>query len=96
MPLGKLIKTDRTINIYKKTKSRFKGESISEININSIPLDLLKATITPNDGDPFLYDGYPLTPDQLDELNTLIEPPIKPDHKKFDYILECYGIYDET
>ena len=95
MPLGKLVKTIRTINIYKKTKSRFLGKSIDEINIDAIPLEVLKSIITPNNDDPMLYDGYNLSPEELEKLYALTESKISPDHKKFDYTLETYGIYEK-
>jgi hypothetical protein len=95
MPLGNLIREERSIYVFKKTKSKYRGQEIDKIDIDSISFDVVKNIVTPNDGDPFLFDPYPLSPDELDKLNKFIEPKIKPDHKKFDYVMETYGIYDK-
>jgi hypothetical protein len=54
MPLRKLIRTVRTIIVYKKTKQSTYGTEIDEINVDQIPLDVLKSIVTANDGDPLL------------------------------------------
>lgn len=94
MSLGKLIREERTINIYKKTKSKYLSDAIEEISINHISLEDLKNIILPNENDSCLYDGYLLTPSQLDKLNVILKNQIIPNHEKFEYTLECYGIYD--
>ena len=70
------------------------GEEIDEIEVDFIPLDVLKTIVTPNNDDPFLYYGYPLDPDQINKLNLLIGYRISVDHDLFEYALECYGIYE--
>ncbi len=94
MPLGKLIRTERTIFVYRKTKTKYYRKEIQEINVDNIPLDVLKAIVTPNDDDPLLYCGYTLGKVELNKLNDLSGTKITPNHDKFDYILECYGIYE--
>ena len=92
MPLGKLIRTERTIIVYKKTKQTTYGKEIQQINVDQIPLDVLKSIVTANDDDPLLYDGYILSPEELNKFNAILEL----NHDKFDYALECYGIYDSN
>jgi hypothetical protein len=95
MPLGKLIRTERIIVIYKKTNQKVFGEPVKEISVDNIPLNILKTIITPNEDDPFLYDGYILKKEELNKFNTLLENKIEPDYNKFEYSLECYGIYEK-
>jgi hypothetical protein len=94
MTKGKLIKTERTINIYKKSNSNVLEEPTIEINIDSIPLDILQQTVTANTDDPYLYDAYNLNEQQLTKLNSYLNNAIVPDLNAFEYYLECYGIYD--
>ncbi len=93
--LNKLIKEERTINIYKKTDSDIIRESLlEEINIDIIPLETLKSIITPNPDDPLLFDGYPLEVEEFNKINALINNRITPNFELYDYVMECYGIYD--
>jgi len=94
MPLGKLIRTERIIVVYRKTNSNVLGETVKEISVDKIPLDDLKTIVKPNEDDPLLYDGYMLREADLNKLNTFLENKIEPDHGKFEYALECYGIYE--
>lgn len=96
MPLGKLIKVVREVIVYKKTKRSTYGKEIEEINVDSVPLDVLKKIVTPNADDPLLYDGYVLSPNELDKLNAQMEIKIKSNHDKFDYVLICSGIYENN
>jgi hypothetical protein len=91
---GKLLKTEGTINVYKKTKSKSLGETVYEINIDSIPLNFLLETVIANPDDPLLYGGYVLSEEQIIKLNTYLQTPIIPNLKSLEYCLECYGIYD--
>ena len=95
MPLGKLVKTVREIIVYKKTTNDWLGETVEEINVDELSLEVLKTIVTPNDGDPFLYDGYVLDNEQLNALGELLGKRIVADHEKFDYCLECYGIFED-
>ena len=54
MSLGTLIKELRTINIYKKSKSKYLGDALEEINVDHIPLDKMKEIIVANPDDLFL------------------------------------------
>ena len=94
MGLGKLLRVERTVNIYLITKSKYLGDPLEEINIDTISLESLKEIIPANDGDPLLYDGYILNKEQLDRLNFFLEKKIDPNFKRFEYYLECYGIYE--
>jgi len=96
MSLGKLLRVERTINIYKKTKSKYLGNSVQEINIDLIPFDFLKEIIIANEDDPLLYNDYELSTEQIENLNTHLENKITPNFKTFEYFLECYGIYEKT
>ena len=94
MPLGKLLRTERTICVYRKTKSSSYRKETQEISVDSIPLDALKAIVTPNDEDPLLYSGYILSEVQLSKLADILGIKVNSNHDKFDYVLECYGIYE--
>jgi len=94
MGLGNLIKCVRTINVYKQTRGKRLGELVEEFNIDAVSIVLLKTIITANNDDPLLYDGYPLNKKQLKRINDLLKNKIVFDYEKFDYVLECYGIYD--
>jgi hypothetical protein len=91
---GKLIRTERTINIYKKGDSTVLEEPIKEIGVDFIPFDILNQTVTANTDDPYLYDAYTLNEQQLAKLNSYLNDAIVPDFVAFEYYLECYGIYD--
>ncbi len=91
MSLGKLIKELRTINIYKKTKSKYLEDALAEINVDHIPIDKMKEIIVANPDDPFLLDGYELNKEQIEKLNCYIEDKIFPDFKTKEYFFECYG-----
>lgn len=95
MPLGKLIRTERSICIYKRTDDSNMGEEVAEINIDFISLDNLKTIVTPNEDDPLLYDGYLLSEKELAELNNFLDKKIEPDFNQFEYLLECWGIYEK-
>lgn len=95
MSLGKLIRTERAIYVYKKTKTKAYQKEIQELNVDNIPLDVLKTIVTPKDDDPLLYHGYTLSQVELNKLNVILEINIDPDHDKFDYVLECYGVYEK-
>ena len=92
MKRKKLLKKERTINIYKKTNNKYLGNPLKEINIDHIPFDILKSIIIPNSDDPFLYDGYPLNKDELTKLSTFLKEKIILDFELNDYALECYSI----
>lgn len=87
---NKLIRVERTVNIYNKKGS----DPLEEINIDTIPLNVLKEIVVPEEDDPLLYDGYDLDTKQLDKINKLIDGKIKPNHKLYNYILVCGGIYN--
>jgi hypothetical protein len=84
----KLIKIERTINIYNK-----KNELIREVDIE-VPIDKLKEIIQPNQEDPGLYDGYKLDIEQLELLNIYLKEKIIPSFKNYSYFLITGGIYD--
>ena len=90
----KLLKEERTINVYKKIKGKFLEDAVTEINIDFIPLEFLQEIIVAIDDDPLLYNAYDLNKEQIDKLNPYLEKQIVPDFKRFEYWLECYGIYD--
>jgi hypothetical protein len=85
----KLLRVERTVAIYKQN-----NDLVEEINIDSVPLDTLVNIIPPKEGDPLLYDGYVLTPNQLEKLNIFINYKIRADFDLYFYVLECTGIYN--
>ena len=94
MITGKLLKTERAIQIYKKNKSKNLGEVLEEINIDTIPLNTLKEIIISKPCDPFLYDGYIINKEKLIKLNNLIGDKIVLNFEKYEFCLECSLIYD--
>jgi hypothetical protein len=90
----KLLRTERTINVYQKNPSPHIENPIDEINIDVIPLEKIKIIVVAKPDDPLLYDGYELNMDQINNLNKYLEKPIIYDFNRFEYFLECYGIYD--
>lgn len=87
---AKLLRVERTICIYRKTEDSFS----KEINVDSIPFDILKTIVIPKDDDPLLYDGYVLTLNQIEEINKFLKEKIIPNFSDFFYVMECSGIYD--
>ena len=88
--LKKLRSVERTINIYSKDGD----DPLEEINIDNIPFEKLREIIPPKEDDPLLYDGYSLEEKQIALINYYLQNKIVPDFEKYNYILECYGIYD--
>ena len=86
----KLIKVERTVNIYKINGN----ELLQEVSVDIIPFETLKNIVPPKGDDPLLYDGYELNKSQLSKINKFIEGKIKPDLAQFSYVLVCGGIYD--
>ena len=84
----KLIRIERTINIYNEN-----NELIKEINID-IPIKKLKNIVLPKEDDPLLYDGYVLSREQLENINSHIKDKILPNFESNSYVLECTGIYN--
>lgn len=95
MSLGKLIKELRTISVYKKTKSKYQGDTVEEINVDHIPFDKIKETVVANPDDPFLLNVYELNQAQIEKLNIYLDQKIDPDFTVNEYLLECYGVYEE-
>lgn len=87
---NKLIKVERIINVY----SRITKESLEEINIDTIPFEILKTIVLPKDDDPLLYDGYVLNRHEIELFNLILAQKIIPDFESHNYILEVIGIYD--
>jgi|JI10StandDraft_1071094.scaffolds.fasta_scaffold1029117_1 hypothetical protein len=94
MHYGKLLRTERAINVYKKTRSKHLGQTLMEVNIDKIPLDKLIEIIIANPDDPLLLNVYILKADEIKKLNEFLDNKIIPDFKLYAYYLECYGIYD--
>jgi hypothetical protein len=67
---------------------------IAEIDINIIPLESLLTIVTAKDDDPLLYYIYHLNQSQLDQINYLLPQKIVFDISKYEYHLECGGIYE--
>ncbi len=86
----KLIKVERTVNVY------LKNEDIptTEVNVDIIPFSKLLEIIDPHKDDPLLYDGYKLRKKQLLEINQYLTNKITPNFKKYNYILVCGGVYN--
>jgi hypothetical protein len=88
--IDKLIRVERTINIYNNNDNSL----VEEIEIDFLSLSVLKQIVLAKDDDPFLYDGYILDLKQLEDLNKYLTHKIEPDFETFFYILESAGIYD--
>ncbi len=95
MGFGKLIKEERTVAAYKKTKSKYLGNPVKEVNVDLISLDTLRQIVTPNSEDFFLCNAYELFDEEISKLNKYISNKIIPDFSMFEYFLECYGIYEK-
>lgn len=87
--LEKIVKIERSINIYRNSNDEMVEEIIIEI-----PLDKLKEIVPPKEDDPDLYEAYVLSDQQLEKINQLLENKIQPDFTQFFYVLEAAGIYD--
>lgn len=87
---SKLIKVERTINVYNKSDNT----PVKEINADAILFDNLIKIVMPNDGDPLLYDGYVLNAKQLKAINKFLKNRITPNFVLYLYLLECTGVYD--
>ena len=86
----KLVRVERTINIYHKN-----GEDpLEEIDIENLPFEILKQIIIPNVDDPLLYDGYELNEIQFAKISPYLKVKISPNFKIFNYILVTGGIYN--
>lgn len=70
---GKLLRVERTINIYSVSRSKFNGDVVQEINIDQVPVKSLQEIIVANNDDPLLYDGYILNREQITRLNEFME-----------------------
>jgi len=90
MASGKLVRVERTINVYDNKND----ELLEEISIDIIPFDELKSIVPPNADDPLLYDGYDLDAIQLEKLNNYLSNKIKINFNAYSYILVCGGIYE--
>jgi len=88
--LDKLLRVERTINVYSKDGD----EPLEEINVDNIPFEKLKDIVPSNDDDPQLYDGYELNERQLNAINKHLEVKIEPNFKNYIYLLVCGGIYN--
>ncbi|PUZ19491.1 hypothetical protein GA0116948_1283 [Chitinophaga costaii] len=84
----KLVRIERTLNIYNK-----RDELISEIEID-ISLNKLLEIVTPNEDDPELYNGYELDSSQLHKINQLNKIKFKINTEEKTYHLVCGGIYN--
>ena len=95
MRLGKLIREERTVAGYKKTKSKYLANPVKVVNVDIISLEKLRQIVTPNSEDFFLCDAYKLFNEEISKLNKHIDNKIIPDFTMFEYFLKCYGIYEK-
>ena len=87
--LDKIVKIERSINIYRNSDNEMAEEIIIEI-----PVEKLREIVPPKEDDPDLYEAYILTELQLEQINQLLDKKIQPDYIQFFYVLEAAGIYD--
>jgi len=88
----KLVRVERFIEINKKGTSEVK----QEINVDHITLEQLLDIFEPYErGDPLLYDPYSIDEEKLKRLNFYLQTPISYEESKHDYILACFGIYED-
>ena len=95
MGLGKLIREERTVASYKKTKSKYLGNPVKEVNVDLISLVTLRQIVTSNSENCFFCDAYELFDEEISKLNKYIDNKIIPDLTMLEYFLECYGIYEK-
>jgi hypothetical protein len=86
----KLLKVERSVNSYNLSDEQI----VFENNIDAIPLKKLRMIVKSKEDDPFLYDGYVLTEEQLFSINNLLVDKIKFDFHFYYYVLECTGVYE--
>ena len=91
--LGKLIRVERSINIYTNRKH---PNIIKEIKVDHIPIEKLREIVTPNQDDPLLYDGYILDKTKLKKFNSYLTEEISFDGRTHYCVLECHGIYEKN
>ena len=87
--LDKIVKIERSINIYRNSDNEMAEEIIIEV-----PVEKLREIVPPKEDDPELYEAYILTELQLEQINELLDKKILPDYIQFFYVLEAAGIYD--
>ena len=87
----KLLRVERTVNVYRNEND----ELLQEVNVDVIPFETLKEIVPPDKDDPEMFEGYRLTADQLNKINTYLIEEIVPDFNLYVYILFCAGIYRE-
>jgi hypothetical protein len=88
--MSKLIRTERFITYFNVNDD----DMVGEINIDAIPLEKLLKIVKANEDDPLLYDQYPLNQNQVTDINNLLPEKVEFDLDKYEYFLECGGIYD--
>ncbi|HLX54180.1 MAG TPA: hypothetical protein VKR58_09570 [Aquella sp.] len=88
--MSELIRTERFISFFNVSDD----DMVGEINVDAIPLEKLITIVKANEDDLLLYDQYPLDQNQLTEKNNLLPKIMEFDQNKYEYFLECGGIYD--
>ena len=91
-PLGKLIKVEREIWVYRNSDNKLMEEVRIEVS-----KEILQKILYPyeHDNDPDFYNGYILNEKQLEYLVNINNLQVKPDFKLYEYILQTHGIYDQ-
>lgn len=84
-----LIRVNRFIEIEDPENE----DSLVEINIDHISLEQLLQIFEPYErGDPYLYDPYSITSEQLEKLNVHMQEPVG-FNRGSSYTLAAYGVY---
>lgn len=86
----KLLRVERTIVTYRLTDNA----SLKQISLDSFEFDQQVQIVPLKEDDPLLYNGYELTPYQVEQFNLILPAPIFPNFGLFFYVLECTGIYE--
>jgi hypothetical protein len=78
----------RFISVFDKANEKM----LKEINIDYIPLKILRKIFTTKEDDPQLYDPYSIRKKEGLLLTQYLEPPIIFDFDQFIYQLDCFQI----
>lgn len=76
----------RYISVYERVGDKL----LQEFNVDIIPFEKLKETVTANDDDPELYHNYKMSFNQLEQFSKYIPSLLPIDFDNVDVWLECY------
>jgi hypothetical protein len=77
------MKIERIITLFDRNSE----SHVCDINIDSVDLETLKRIFHPDDDDPLMYNVYPITEKEANELKPFID--LNYEFDKFYYYVEC-------